>query len=200
MFVQVVTAKVNDREALERQFDRWEQEIRPGAEGFLGGTIGVTEDGRLIAFARFESEEAARRNSDRPEQTEWWAETEKSLSDVEFKDSAKVITMRGGGSNDAGFVQVMRGRILDEAKANEMESRMGEFEEAMASHRPDVIGDVEVTHPDGTFSQAIYFTSEEEARANEQKETPPELAPMFEEFMAAATVEEFLDLKEPRLI
>lgn len=200
MFIQVVTAKVTDREALERQIDRWEREIRPGAEGFLGSTSGITDDGRLIVLARFESEEAARRNSDRPEQSQWWAETEKSLSDVEFKDSVKVITTRGGGSNDAGFVQVMRGRILDQAKADEMESRMGEFEAAIAKHRPDVIGDVNVVHPDGTFTDAIYFTSEEEARANEQKEMPPELAAMFEDFMAAATVDEYLDLEEPRLV
>ena len=43
----------------------------------LGGTAGVTEDGRFIAVVRFESEEDARRNRDRPEQDRWWSETAK---------------------------------------------------------------------------------------------------------------------------
>ena len=42
--------------------------------GWLGSTAGVTEDGQLVALARFESEEAAQQNSDRPEQSAWWEE------------------------------------------------------------------------------------------------------------------------------
>jgi hypothetical protein len=200
MFVQVITAKVVDREGLSRQLDRWERELRPGAEGFLGTTSGVTDEGRFLALARFESEEAAQRNSDRPEQSAWWAETEETLEDVNFQNGVKVVTMGGGGSNDAGFVQVMRGRVLDAAKMDELWSRMGEFEEAMASHRPDVIGDVTVVHADGSYTDAVYFTSEAEARRNEGKEPPPEMRTMFEEWMTAATVDEYLDLREPRLV
>ncbi|MDQ3980036.1 MAG: hypothetical protein M3314_10860 [Actinomycetota bacterium] len=200
MFVQVITAKVVDREGLSRQLDRWERELRPGAEGFLGSTSGVTDEGRFLALARFESEEAAQRNSDRPEQSAWWAETEETLEDVNFQNGVKVVTMGGGGSNDAGFVQVMRGRVLDAAKMDELWSRMGEFEEAMASHRPDVIGDVTVVHADGSYTDAVYFTSEAEARRNEGKEPPPQMRTMFEEWMTAATVDEYLDLREPRLV
>ena len=200
MFVQVITAKVVDREGLSRQLDRWERELRPGAEGFLGSTSGVTGDGRFIALVRFESEEAAQHNSDRPEQGAWWAETEKTLEDVSFRDGVKVVAMRGGGSNDAGFVQVMRGQVLDAAKMDELWSRMGEFEAAMASHRPDVIGDVTVVHADGSYTDAVYFASEAEARRNEGKESPPEMQAMFEEWMSAATVDEYLDLDDPRLV
>ncbi|HUP70178.1 MAG TPA: hypothetical protein VM142_10235 [Acidimicrobiales bacterium] len=200
MFVQVITAKVVDAEGMKRQVDRWEKEIRPGAMGFLGSTSGVTEEGRMIVLARFESEEAAQKNSERPEQGEWWAETEKALEEVTFQNSEDVVVMGGGGSNDAGFVQVMRGRILDGAKMKEMQARLAEFEQAMAAHRPDVIGDVTVTHPDGTYTDAIYFKSEAEARANENKDMPPDMQAMFSEWMAAATVDEYLDLKEPRLL
>ena len=35
----------------------------------------MTEDGRFIALARFASEEAAQRNSQRPEQDQWWTQT-----------------------------------------------------------------------------------------------------------------------------
>ena len=199
MFIQVITAKVVDADGLARQIDRWEEEVRPGADGFLGSTSGITEDGRLIVLARFESEEAARRNSERPEQSEWWAETEKLLEQVNFQDSVDVVTTRGGGSDDAGFVQVMRGRVVDAAKMDELRSRLGEFEAAMERHRPDVIGDVTVVHSDGTYTDAVYFTSEAEARANETQEPPPELVAMFEEWMKAVTVDEYLDLKQPRL-
>ena len=200
MFVQVITGKVLDAEGLKAQVDRWEKEIRPGATGFLGSTSGVTEDGRMVVLARFESEEAAQKNSERPEQGEWWAETEKTLEDVTFRNSKDVVVMGGGGSNDAGFVQIMRGRILDGAKMKELQGRMAEFEQAMAAHRPDVIGDITVTHPDSTYTDAVYFKSEAEARENENKEMPPYMQAMFDEWMSAATVDEYLDLKEPRLL
>ena len=75
MFVQVIQGQVSDPEQARAALDRWARELAPGAGGWLGSTAGVTEDGRFIALARFESEEAARRNSDRPEQDRWWAET-----------------------------------------------------------------------------------------------------------------------------
>ena len=200
MFIQVINAKVVDAEGLKRQIDRWESDVRPGADGFLGSTSGITDDGQLVVFARFESEEAARRNSDRPEQGEWWAETEKMLDNVEFKDSVEVVTMGQGGSDDAGFVQVMRGRVIDKAKMDELRGRMSEMDEAMRSHRPDVIGDVVAVHADGSYTDAVYFTSESEARAGEAKEMSAEMQAMFEEFMGAFEIDDYLDLKEPRLI
>lgn len=144
-----------DKEGLLRQLERWERELRLG--GFRGSTSGITEEGRLFALARFESEEAAQHNSDRAEQSAWCAETEKTLEDANFQKGVKVIAMRGGGSNDAGFVQVMRGRVLDAAKMDELWSRVGEFEATMASHRPDVIGDITVVHADGSYTDAVYF-------------------------------------------
>lgn len=75
MFVQVIQGHVLDPQQVYAALDRWVQELAPGASGWLGSTAGVTEDGRFLAVARFESEEAARRNSNRPEQGQWWAET-----------------------------------------------------------------------------------------------------------------------------
>lgn len=199
MFVQVITAKVVDEDALWRNLDRWDSEVRSGAQGFLGSTGGVTDDGRLIAMARFESADAARRNSERPEQGQWWAEMEKALEDPTFQDSTEVHVMGAGPSADAGFVQVMRGRVVDAAKMTELRGRMKEFEAAMADARPDVIGDVTVLHPDGTFTNAVFFRSESEARANEAKEMPAEMMAMFSDWMTAAPVDEYFDLKRPRL-
>lgn len=200
MFIQVINAKIVDAEGLMRQVDLWDSDVRPGAEGFLGSTSGVTDEGRLIVLARFESPEAAQRNSDRPEQGAWWAETEKMLDDVEFKDSVDVQTMGGGGSDDAGFVQVMRGRVIDKAKMEELRSRMAEMEASLASHRPDVLGDVTAIHADGTYTDAVYFTSEDEARAGEDREPPAEVQALFEEFMSAFSIDEYFDLKDPKLL
>ena len=109
MFVQVIEGKVSDKAGLRRQMDRWEAELRPGAAGFLGSTGGVTDDGVGFAVARFESADAARANSERPQQGEWWAETEKCYDGpVSFTDSEDVEEFLSGGSNDAGFVQVMK--------------------------------------------------------------------------------------------
>ena len=199
MFVQVITAKVVDTEGLWRLVDRWEEEIRPGAAGFLGSTSGVTDDGRLIVLARFESEDAAEANGARPEQGAWWAETEKLLDQVEFRNSTDVVPMWGGVPASAGFVQVMRGRVVDPAKLRDLQARTAEFEAAMASHRPDVVGDLTAVHDDGTYTDAVFFTSEAEARRHEAQELPAELQGMFEEWMSAATVDEYYDLTRPRL-
>ena len=77
MFVQIIQGKTSDPDGLQAAIDRWIQELAPGAIGWLGITGGTTEDGRTIAVVRFESEEAARRNSERSEQDQWWAETAK---------------------------------------------------------------------------------------------------------------------------
>jgi hypothetical protein len=59
MFVQIIEGRVADRDGLRSQMDRWMAELRPGAEGFLGTTAGVTDDGRAVCFARFASADAA---------------------------------------------------------------------------------------------------------------------------------------------
>ena len=77
MFIQVIQGKTNDAEGLRRRLDEWVEKLGPGAQGFQGTTGGVAEDGTAVFIARFESEEAARANSDRPEQGQWWEETAK---------------------------------------------------------------------------------------------------------------------------
>ncbi|MFN8036385.1 MAG: hypothetical protein U0V73_10660 [Acidimicrobiia bacterium] len=199
MFIQVITANVTDPEGLLRQRDRWESEIRPGAVGVLGSTGGITSDGRFVIMARFASEADARRNSERAEQGQWWAETEKMLRDVEFKDSVEVKTPSGGGTDDAGFVQVMRGHVKDADRLAAMEATMAENEPAMRKYRPDVLGQVIAMHADGTYTNAVYFSSEAEARAGETSPPPPEIQAAFADMEAAVTVDEYLDLTEPWL-
>jgi hypothetical protein len=75
MFVQVVLGRAEDAAAVRRQWDRWATDLAPGAVGFVGATGGVTTDRRAVLVARFESENAARANAERPEQDSWWAAT-----------------------------------------------------------------------------------------------------------------------------
>jgi hypothetical protein len=83
--------------------ERWLEQLAPGATGWLGTTSGVTEDGRFILLARFTSEDAAMRNSDRPEQGEWWTETSKPFDgDAEFKNSVAVDEDMVGDPGTAG--------------------------------------------------------------------------------------------------
>jgi hypothetical protein len=195
MFVQVIEGPVSDPQRLRRQLDAWDKDLRPGAAGFLGSTTGVTDDGYAIAFVRFESAAAAKANSDRPEQGEWWSETEKCFSgDVKFTESEEVETFLGGGSNDAGFVQVMKGT----ADREQMGRLDGLFEKHAASFRPDLLGGLHVW-TGNTFIDANYFTSEADARAGEGKEPPPELAEATKDFDEVMADVEFLDLRHPWL-
>ena len=198
MFVQVIQGQVADAGKLRAALDRWAEEVAPGAAGWLGSTAGVTEDGRFIALARFESEEAARRNSDRPEQDRWWAETSQLLSgEATFKDSSDVTVDANGDPDQAGFVQVIRGRGSDPERAREL---MSQDSSAWADFRPDIIGSVGVGHEGGAYTMAIYFTSEEAAREGERKEPPPELKAQMEEMQQLSVGEpEFFDLKQPWL-
>jgi len=74
VFVQVIQGQVSDAAQVRAHLDKWVAEVAPGAIGWLGSTSGVTEDGQVVAIVRFESEEAAQQNSDRPEQSAWWEE------------------------------------------------------------------------------------------------------------------------------
>jgi hypothetical protein len=197
MFVQVIQGAVADADELRACLDRWMREVGPGAVGWLGSTGGVTADGQGIAVVRFESEEAARRNSDRPEQHQWWMETSKLFAgDVTFHDCRDVYEFGRGGSDVAGFVQVIQGRVSDPARALE---GMRRTEEPMREHRPDVIGGLIALHGDGGFTESVYFTSEAEARAGEKKPMPPEAQQAMEEEMALMSELTFVDLTDPWL-
>ena len=114
VFVQVIQGQVSDAGMVHAALDRWAKDLAPGADGWLGSTAGVTDDGTFVALARFESEEAARRNNDRPEQDRWWTETAKLFTTQPgFRDSRDVVVDVNGEPDEAGFVQVMQGTGTD---------------------------------------------------------------------------------------
>src|SRR5687768_1420884 len=190
MFVQVIQAKVTDPAGLRKQWDVWQSDLKPNAEGFIGSTGGIAEDGTFIALARFESEEAARRNSERPEQGEWWTETAKYLEgDVHFHDCTEVDTYRDGGSDDAGFVQIIAGRVRDKARLRELDAAV---EDRLALVRPDLIGSIRAWAGDHAI-EAAYFTDEAAARKGEQA-MDQELATELGEWMSLYDGVRFIDL------
>ena len=199
MFVQVIQGKVSDAQALRAAMDRWQAELAPGATGYLGSTAGVTDDGRFIALARFDSEESARRNSDRPEQGAWWGDTEKLLDGgATFHDCTNVLVDLTADPDAAGFVQVIQGESKDPGRALELMSRDSE---AWASFRPDVLANLTAAHADGQgYTMAVYFSSEAEARTGEAKEMPEQLRADMEELMTLTIGEPaYFDLRDPWL-
>lgn len=198
MFVQVIEGKVSDPAQAHAALDRWSQELAADAAGWLGSTAGVTKDGTFVAIARFDSADAARRNSQRPEQDAWWSETAKLFTgEPTFRDSTEVDVDLQGDPDETGFVQIIHGRSSDPSRSREL---MAQTPQEWADFRPDILGSVGVTHDDGAYTAVLYFTSEAEARDGERKETPPELKEQMDE-MGSLEVGEptFLDLEEPWL-
>jgi len=196
VFIQIIQGKCRDADTLHRQLDMWRKEMGPKAEGWLGGTYGVTDDNQFVGVVRFESKEAAARNSTRPEQDAWWAETEKCFDgNVTFHDCDEAMEFLGGGSDDAGFVQVIQGRVEDPERFRRF------FEQQpmdmLRQTRPEIIGGTLAMEPDGRFTQTVAFRTEDAAREGERKEMPEEMSRTMEEEMSQMKDVTYLDLRHP---
>ena len=178
MFVQVIQGQVSDVAGVRAQMDKWDEELAPGAIGWLGSTAGVTADGNLVALARFESEEAAQQNSDRPEQGAWWEQMSKLFSgEPEFHNSTTVDVDTYGDPAQAGFVQVMQGRSSNPERAREL---MMSDPTDWQAFRPDILGTVE----SGTrrrLDDGDLLHLRGGAREGEKKQPPPEMEAMMKE-------------------
>ena len=69
-----------------------------------------------------------------------------------------------------------------------------DFAQRPMDFRPDILGGVAAIGDDGTFVQAIYFTSEAEEREGEQKPMPADMQKMMEQSQANTTEISFIDL------
>lgn len=195
MFLQIIQGRIGDAAAARQTMERWERDLEPGADGWLGGTYGITDDGMLVAVVRFESREAAQRNSARPEQAAWWQEMERCFAGpVAFHDCADVMLLLGGGSDQAGFVQVIQGTVRDRDRLHALAEPSGDL---VAKVRPDVIGATIAIDDAGFFTETIAFTSEQQARAAEQQEMPADAAQLLDEEMALLDDIRYLDLHQP---
>jgi hypothetical protein len=196
VFIQVIQGNVRHAEPVLVELDAWIKEIARGTVGWLGSTAGVTADKRFIGLARWESEDAARRHSARPEQDHWWsAFTELFVDLPTFRETTEVMVDTPGDPDHARFVQVIQGRGSDPARARDL---MGAHEAEWAAFRPEILGTVSALFDDGGYTMAVYFTNEEAAREGERKQPPPALKAQMDELNSLTLGEpEFYDLREP---
>jgi hypothetical protein len=99
--------------------------------------------------------------------------------------------MLDGGSDEAGFVQVIRGKVEDVERAKAM---MTQDATVLHEMRPEILGATMAIEPDGTFTQSVFFTDESSARQGEQQEPPADVREFMETVMADA---KFYDLHHP---
>jgi hypothetical protein len=191
MFIQVIQGKTSRGEELRQLGEAMEANGQRPAEGWLGGTFGLTDDGNFFGVVRFESREAAMANSARPE-THEFSQQMAALMDgeVTFFDSDEVHTFLDGGSDDAKFVQIIRGKA-DPG----LWQKVGDGSE-LREIRPEIIGGTVAIKNDGSFVETVAFTDEETARKGESEmhqEAPPEVSDALQQIMDGA---EFYDLRQ----
>jgi len=192
VFIQVMQGKCTRQDEMRALSEEWTAQSGPGAEGWLGGTYGFTDDDTFFGIVRFTDREAAMANSARPE-TNAFAERMGGLFDgpVEFHDCDDVTLLFNGGSDEAGFVQVIRGKVDDVAR---LRAVMTSDPEALHAMRPDILGATLAIEADGTYTETVAFTDEASARAGEGQPPPPEIATELEWAMQGAS---FHDLRSP---
>jgi hypothetical protein len=192
MFIQVFQGACTRHDEVRDLLDSWRRDLSAGATGWLGGTFGFTDDDQLMGVVRFESREAAAANSARAEQGAW-AERLMAFMDgpLEFHDCEDVTLMMGGGSDSAGFVQVIRGKVDDPSRLRAM---MSADTDMLHEMRPEILGATLAIEPDGTFTETIAFTTEADARAGEKLEPPADVRAELDYMMQGAT---FYDLHRP---
>ncbi len=195
MFIQIIQGRCRDEALLRRQMDQWQETMAPTAAGWLGGTYGLTGDGEFIGVVRFESREAASGNSARPEQGAWWSETERCFDGaVTFHDADDAVMFLDGGSDDAGFVQIIQGKLSDPER---IRAFMSQPMDTLHEERPDVIGGTIAIEADGSFTQTVAFRSEADARRGEQQEVPSQAATELADMMATTHDVSYKDLLHP---
>jgi hypothetical protein len=199
MFIQVVQGRATNPPGIRRDLGRWQRQLAAGADGWLGSTTGITEDGWSISVIRFATQAHARRNNERPEQREWWRDASQHLARVVSHDAPTVHTYRDGGSDEAGFVQVLQGHTDDMERMVSLER---DQEQVLARDAPHVLGMTLAEHADraGDFTQTMYFTSEQEARRAEQERSAEADEPVREELRSLMTNLRSFDLRDPQML
>ena len=195
MFVQIIEGTTSNPDALYAAGDAWDAEVKPGAVGFLGVTAGVSADGKAFTLVRFQDEASAKANSERPEQGAWFEKHLASAYDAPptFTESSDTDEFMGGGSNDAGFVQVMKSKGVDRAEIERLDKVFEEY----VGDRPDILGGLRAWTGTDSCIDVMYFTSEADARKGEQTEMPEELQKAMADFGEMDV--EFLDLPDPHM-
>jgi hypothetical protein len=188
MFIQVIQSKSSRHDEVRELMEEWSG-MTDDSSGFLGATYGFTDHDDFLGVVRFESKEKAMANSARPE-TDAMSKRMAELMDgpPTFYDCNDVTVWMAGGSDDAGFVQVIQGKTDDPAALKEA---MSEDSDDFRQERPDIIGGTFALTDDGTFINTVAFTDEASAREGEKKSSPPE------DMMSLMRDLKYFDLRDP---
>lgn len=197
MFGQIIQGHTSDPTAARQAMQRWLPDVSQGAVGLVGITAGVADDGEFIVVLQFDSEEAARADSDRRKQNQGWADICAALDgEVTVKNGTRTEVFLAGNLGQADFVQLVQGRVSDLDRVRE---RLPALQEALKVHLPALLGTVTVELDAGRFTRALYFSTEDEARAGE-RDLPPEIQAHDQEarqlLVGPVT---FMDIREPWL-
>jgi hypothetical protein len=77
---------------------------------------------------------------------------------------------------------------------------MSQDSDEWAKFRPEVLGSVSAQYDDGSYTMAMYFTSEADARKGEKKKIPAKLKAEMDEMNSLVIGEtEFIDIHDPWL-
>jgi hypothetical protein len=199
MFIQIIQGRATNPPGIRRDLGRWQRQLAADADGWLGSTTGITDDGWSITVVRFASEAQARRNRDRPEQREWWRDAAQHLARIAVHDAPKVHIFRDGGAEEAGFVRVIQGHRDD---LERMVSLGRDQEEVLAREAPHILGMTVAEHADrpGDFTQIVYYTSEQDARRYDQEPAAEAEEPALKELRDLMTDLRSFDLRDPQLL
>ncbi|MGW0227941.1 hypothetical protein ACWDWO_06485 [Actinopolymorpha singaporensis] len=197
MFIEVIQGHVTNPGALRASVERWVEYLAPRAEGWLGSTSGVAADGTAIALAMFDSEAAALATNKQADQAAWRRAAEVLFTGgVSVHNCSDVMTMLIGYPDEAGFVQVLQCRV---ANPDRWQALVAQSEAVLRRERPEILGTVIAVHDDdpARITEAVYFTSEFEARVGEQKALlSPEVSRVFHDMRTDLT---YIDIHEPWL-
>ena len=114
--------------------------------------------------------------------------------EVTFHDCDNAMLFLGGGSDDAGFVQIIQGRITDPEKFRHfMEQPMDALQEA----RPEIIGGTIAMEPDGWFTQTVASAARRRPARARRRRCPSEIQQQYQDEMSSMQDVKYLDLHHP---
>lgn len=193
MFIQMVEGACSQHDDMRMLIDDWCDRMAD-EPGWLGGTYGFTDDDRFIGVVRYTSRAACEQCCAAEDAGMWWAAAEEMFdSTPEIHQSEDVMMMLEGGSDEAGFVQVMRGRVGNPDKLRRIMTDQ-DMTSMLHQARPEIIGATLLIEDDGWFTETISFTDEDSARKGEAMDMPAEVTADLQEAMAEVA---YYDLHKP---